>query len=124
MHRLTIWLVCALGRERPKDVMERATDGLAVAVTVGRHKVSKQAWELKGWGGRGDRDLQNTKSRHGNRKVNCEIVQQRRQNKTRERLQCAYKCGLVQRRVRMGHCIILYMALKSWSVPEVSSGYQ
>lgn len=40
-------MTCALDRERPQDVMERATDGLAMAVTVGRHKVSKQGWELQ-----------------------------------------------------------------------------
>lgn len=40
-------MICALGRERPQDVMERVTDGLAMTVTVGRHKVSKQAWKLQ-----------------------------------------------------------------------------
>lgn len=29
-------MVCALGREKPQDGMERATDGQAVAVTMGR----------------------------------------------------------------------------------------
>lgn len=88
-------------------------------------RLANRAAELRGWGLAGDRDHKSTrKEQTQEQKGNHEPVGQRRQSKKREGLQRLYKCGLVQERVGVGCCVNLHIALKSWSFPEVFSGYQ
>lgn len=94
-------LLCALGRERPESVMESIRDGLVVAMTVSRHRVSRKAQEfqnLRSGKGVGDKDPKSTRKEQEAKTDHETVGQEARQGQGGAPK--SYKCGLVQERGR------------------------